>query len=462
MKLSLKGSGLKKNLSNSNPKFNVILTFLAMFIFGLLFLMIGYTQVFVQHLIWPKNISDRKYISILLLPQMFGFILGTILMGKLVSKMNIRYIYMAGFGLAGLASLIIAFLDKFGLNGASQLIPVYCVLTFLFGIGIGPVSPLVVMYIGAKYNSDNIRNRMLSCVNAAYGIGAGIIPLAFSSFIVNITTGSSVTFDNGRYFYIIAAAISFIGVACTSMINFRHSAQLTSSTILEEKPSASYKSNQLAKNIIWKPLLLFLFLMITYMIIETSINFSFTNFANKSTAAISQKQLNINVIRAFGLYICIQGLWRAFSGLFLLNKIKYPIFVALSAIVIIIGLVGIFAGALNKVYGIYLEAVAFGFGIGNLYPTIYSYGVSLDPKRATFLGKWISIAQMSGLFLGQLFIGLLWINASSAPSTTSVNFLAPIIFITCAVVLLLSTTLITMGYVRHSRAKLKAEGDIKT
>ena len=126
---------------------------------------------------------------------------------------------------------------------------------------------------------------MLSCVNAAYGIGAGIIPLAFSSFIVNITTGSSVTFDNGRYFYIIAAAISFIGVACTSMINFRHSAQLTSSTILEEKPSASYKSNQLAKNIIWKPLLLFLFLMITYMIIETSINFSFTNFANKSSTA---------------------------------------------------------------------------------------------------------------------------------------------------------------------------------
>ena len=176
---------------------------------------------------------------------------------------------------------------------------------------------------------------------------------------------------------------------------------------------------------------------------------------------IGKKQLSINVIRAFGLYICIQGLWRAFSGLFLLNKIKYPIFVALSTIVIIIGLVGIFAGALNKVYGIYLEAVAFGFGIGNLYPTIYSYGVSLDPKRATFLGKWISIAQMSGLFLGQLFIGLLWISASGAVSTTSVKFLAPIIFITCVVVLLFSATLITMGYVRHSRAKLKAEGDTK-
>ena len=461
MKLSLKGSGLKKNLSNSNPKFNVILTFLAMFIFGLLFLMIGYTQGFVKYLIWPTtNDPAQKYISILLLPQMFGFILGTILMGKLVSKMDIRYIYMAGFGLAGLASLIIAFLDKFGLNGASQIIPVYCVLTFLFGIGIGPISPLVVMYIGAKYNSDNVRNRMLSCVNAAYGIGAGIIPLAFSSFIVNITTGSNLSFDNGRYFYIIAAAISFIGVACTSMISFKHSAQLTSSTILEEKPSANNKSNQLIKKAIWKPLLLFVFLMIAYMIIETSINFSFTNFANKSTASITEKELSINVIRAFGLYICIQGLWRAFSGLFLLNRVKYPVFIALSTIVIIIGLVGIFAGALNKVYGIYLEAVVFGFGIGNLYPTIYSYGVSLDPKRATFLGKWISIAQMSGLFLGQLFIGLLWINASNA-STTSVNFLAPIIFITCVVVLLFSATLITMGYVRHSRAQLKAESDTK-
>ena len=76
-------------------------------------------------------------------------------MGKLVSKLNIRYIYMASFGLAGLASLVIAFLDKFGLSGASQIIPVYCILTFLFGIGVGPVSPLVVMYVSAQYNNDD-------------------------------------------------------------------------------------------------------------------------------------------------------------------------------------------------------------------------------------------------------------------------------------------------------------------
>ncbi len=461
MKLFLNKSGLKKRSSHSNPKLNLTLTFLAMFIFGLLFLMIGYTQVFVQRLIWPKNVSARNYISLLLLPQILGFIIGTSLMGKLVSKLNIRYIYMASFGLAGLASLVIAFLDKFGLNGASQIIPVYCILTFLFGIGVGPVSPLVVMYVSAQYNNDDDRNRMLSYVNATYGIGAGIIPLAFSGFIVNITTGSSVTFDNGRYFYIIAAIISFIGAACTFMINFKHSAQLTSSTILEQDPSVSQKTAQTTKKMIWKPLLLFIFIMIAYTTIETSINFSFTNFANKSTAAISPKQLSINVIRAFGLYVCIIGLWRLFSGLFLLHRVKYPVFIALSTVVIFLGLIGIFAGALNKVYGIYLEAVAFGFGIGNLYPTIYSYSVSLDAKRATFIGRWISIGQTIGEFFAQLFIGLLWINASNTSGTTSVSFFAPIIFITCVVVLLFSTILITMGYVRHSRQKLEAESSAK-
>ena len=461
MKLFLNKSGLKKRSSHSNPKLNMTLTFLAMFIFGLLFLMIGYTQNFVQFLIWPAaNDPARKYISLLLLPQILGFIIGTSLMGKLVSKMNIRYIYMASFGLAGLASLIIAFLDKFGLNGASQIIPVYCILTFLFGIGVGPVSPLVVMYVSAQYDNDADRNRMLSYVNATYGIGAGIIPLAFSGFIVNITTGSNLSFDNGRYFYIIAAIISFIGAACTFMINFKHSAQLTSSTILEQGPAANQKTNQMTKKMIWKPLLLFIFIMMAYTTIETSINFSFANFANKSTAAISEKQLSINVIRAFGLYVCIIGLWRLFSGLFLLHRVKYPVFIALSTVVIFLGLIGIFAGALNKVYGIYLEAVAFGFGIGNLYPTIYSYSVSLDAKRATFIGRWISIGQTIGEFFAQLFIGLLWINAFNA-NTSSVNFFAPIIFITCVVVLLFSTILITMGYVRHSRQKLEAESNVK-
>ena len=446
----------KQTSPQLHSRLNLFLTFFAMFVFGLLFLMVGYTQNFVKYLIWPgSNNPDQKYISLLLLPQMLGIVLGTIVVGKLISRYNIRYLYIAGLGSAGIILFIIGFMDKFNLS-QNSLIAVYSILTLIFGMGVGPISPLVVMYIAAKYKDDTSRNRMVSSVNAVYGLGAGIIPLALAGVIVNQTAGTNLSFANGRYFYIIAACISLLGAATSSLINFKHSQQLTSSVVIGQEAFENKDKKKIAKNLIRKPLIVFLFMIVSYMIVETSINFSFTNFGVTSTAShISHKDLQIEVTRAFGMYICIQGLWRMFSGIFLLSRVKYPVFITASIIGILIGLIGIFAGALNTIYGIYLEAAVFGFGIGNLYPAIYSYGVSIDNRRATFLGKWLSIGQMSGLLLGQLFIGILWLSAENA-TNGSVKFFAPIIFITCISVLLMTITLTSINYIKNSRKRLEA------
>ena len=107
---------------------------------------------------------------------------------------------MMFFAIVGISVLIIAFLDQYGSNEIA-LIFIYIIFSFLFGIGIGPVNPLISMFIGDVFTGER-RVRLLGVINAFYGLGAGLFPLVFSNLILNLSHGAS--YEGARIFYLIA------------------------------------------------------------------------------------------------------------------------------------------------------------------------------------------------------------------------------------------------------------------
>jgi MFS family permease len=224
----------KKTLSAS--KLRIILCFVIIFIYGTLLLMIGYTQGGLKTVLFP-NSSNASFMTYLLLAQSFGLIISTLLLSKLLSKVNIRYIFVTGLGIALIMLILIANLNKFSKN-PTVLITLFAIFSLILGIGIGPISPLISTYLSAVYSGSK-RTTMLSVSNGVYGIGAGIIPLVASAAIINMNGKS---FDHIVFFYYIAAGLAALGAIAGYFIDYKHSSQLTSSKIID-KGTASTKFN---------------------------------------------------------------------------------------------------------------------------------------------------------------------------------------------------------------------------
>lgn len=422
---------LDLNQSRSKiSKISIILAFLMLFIYGALLLMIGYTQKGLEQVIFnPLTDSEKlnadKNMFYLLVPQSVGLILAAIIVGKLIAKFNIRWIFLTGFSVAAVSLIVISQFNHFSNLSQSARIIIFIIMSLLFGTAIGPMSPLVSTLFGAVYTGSK-RTKMLSVSNGVYGVGAGFIPLVISPTVASFKEAtSSSDFTHVQIFYYIAFALAIVGAGCGYLINYLHPRQLTSS-----------KSISIEKNFnIWKPLIMALALMSAYMITETIVNYAFQKSTNRSLSDITSDSSKYATM-AFGLFVTVQGLFRAFTGLVLANKIKSWTFIFISAIVMAFGLIWALLGGLGNIWSAFLIAIVLGVGVGNLWPMIYTYSVDIDENRASFIGVAINIISMFWIPVTQVLIAIIW---NSEASSKSISFLAPILiaFITSVLVIAL-------------------------
>ena len=85
-------------------------------------------------------------------------------------------------------------------------------------------------------------------------------------------------------------------------------------------------------------------------------------------------------------------------------------YILLSSFFIIAGFIAMLAGAFspsNYKWGIYVVAILMAIGLGNCWPIIFSYGVSLDNRRSTFIGIIINIVSMAWIPLAQLLCAVI-------------------------------------------------------
>ena len=288
--------------------------------------------------------------------------------------------------------LFISEINKFSSN-KNVLIFLFILFSLILGIGIGSVSPLISTYLSAVYSGQK-RTTMLSVSNGVYGIGAGIIPLVASAAIIKV---GHQNFDSVRYFYYIAASLALLAAISGYFIDYKHSKQSTSLNILN-KEQTSFS--------IVKPLMMAIALMSAYMIAETIANYMFVNVASDTKG--NADNIKIIATQGFGLFVMIQGIWRAVSGLFVTPYVKKRYFILVSAVIMLAGFIWILAGGLRTTYGVYLIAVMFGIGIGNLWPAIFSYAIDIDERRASYIGMVINITSMAWIPLTQLIVALMW------------------------------------------------------
>ena len=393
----------------SKMNISVILCFVIIFVYGSLLLMVGYTQAGLANVMFPPH--HTSYIVYLLLAQSLGLIASTLLLSKLLAKMNIKYIFMAGMMGAAIMLTLISQIDKLSSNHI-VLISLFIIFSFILGIGIGPVSPLISTYLSAIY-SGNKRTTMLSVSNGVYGIGAGIIPLVASAAIIKL---GGEGFNAVRFFYYIAIVLAVLAAVAGYFVDYRHSAQSTSSKIIG-KDNKGFN--------IWKPLMFAVAIMSAYMICETIANYMFVNVATDTAGTITKQNVKIHAIQGFGLFVMVQGLWRTFSGLFVTPHVKKRYFILASALIMLAGFSWIFFGGLRHTYGVYAIAILFGLGIGNLWPAIYSYAIDIDERRASYIGMVINITSMVWIPLTQLVVALIW--TAHGTETSGILYYSPIL-----------------------------------
>ena len=434
-----------KNISlkkTSKMNISVILCFAIIFIYGSLLLMVGYTQAGLAKVLFPKHGS---YIVYLLLAQSFGLIASTLLLSKLLAKMNIKYIFMVGMMGAAIMLTLISQIDRLSSNHI-VLISIFIIFSFILGLGIGPISPLISTYLSAIY-SGHKRTTMLSVSNGVYGIGAGIIPLVASAAIIKLAQNSSGTgggLGPVRFFYYIAIVLAVLGAIAGYFIDYRHTAQSTSSKIIgKDKKSFS----------ILKPLIFAIAIMSAYMIAETIANYMFVNVANDTvaTGVIAKQNVKIHAIQGFGLFVMVQGLWRTFSGLFVTPHVKKRYFILISALIMLAGFSWIMGGGLRHTYGIYAIAILFGLGIGNLWPAIYSYAIDIDERRASYIGMAINITSMVWIPLTQLVVALIWTQHAHGTINSGILYYSPILLGIIASAIVIVFLLVSLPL--HARLK---------
>lgn len=419
-----------------HPQFKkLVLTAVLMTIYGSLFLMVGYTQILVAKTLFTGNPANDKYMPLMLVPQMIGLYFGSILYGFFIKKFNLRWVYMMFFAIAGISVLIIAFLDQYGSNEIA-LIFIYIIFSFLFGIGIGPVNPLISMFIGDVFTGER-RVRLLGIINAFYGLGAGLFPLVFSSLILKLSHGGS--YEGARIFYLIAFALAIVGVGVGFFIKHKFSVDkpnIDNSTI-------KTKQNLPSENDYKKPFWFCFLLMTMLFVIATALIFNFTQFIVAARSKPIANSWQIVAIQAFGVYAVIQGVWRTVSGLWISKKMSAPSFLFLSLFITLIAVVIIFAGALKYEAGVFIVAILLGLGLGNVYPVLFNYALELNINHKIYLSRQMGIGQGLGVVLGQISVGAFWLlhekmHATSVQQDAVLIF--NVLFIILTIVALYFTT----------------------
>ncbi len=391
------------NLNKSGIKTTTISMFVIMFVYGLMLLMIGYTNPGLQQI---TGLKGGKTIF-LALPQSIGLIIGVLGLKWLLSKYNIRTILSVGFGFAFISIIILSQLDKItgatGTNPSSnaqqKALIVYLIISFIMGLGISPSSPIASTYMSTVYKGHK-KSVLLSLSNAVYGIGGGIIPLALASFIYNQSNNNNVAkFDTLRYFYYIAMGFLALALLLSFLTNYKHSKERLSGEIKNTNNSTSenkienQKDVNLTKRHFWTAVILIISMYAFYMISETISNYSFVHFVNPDSG---DKSRTITATMAFGLFVLVQGIWRAVSGLTLVKWIKLKYFILSSFLLVIAAFTILATGVVKNNPNLsYLVAILIGLGLGNIWPMMFSYGTGVNEEKAPLIGVCINIISMA-------------------------------------------------------------------
>ena len=450
---------MKKKIINQNSnytkgkylhKIGIPASFLVMFLYGSLLLLTGYTEAGLSAAIFKTNHYVPTF-AWLLLSQSIGIIIGNFITGKLVDKINTRYILFGSFLISSLNLIATANIIHFS-SLVSLRIFYFLIFSFILGICIGPINTLISILFGTLYVGSK-RTIMFSSVQGMYAIGLGAIPLIFAHTVINIKNQTN--FLETQKFYYIATSFAILGAIIGLLVNYKHSTQHSSSKILNEETHGKHIN-------IKKALFFSLTLVVFVMVVETVVNWSFVriskniishgdpNFFNNNA------KISINILQAFGLMLVVQGLMRPLTSIFIFPYIDKKWYVLFSAILLVIGFSWITLGAFKHIYSIFIVAVILGMGIGNIWPVLFTYSVSLDNRRSSFIGIIFNIISGATLPITQIIVAVFWLHIHTS-DYTSMKFLSPILLALIAAILLLSVFVLTYKYNQRIANKTNTE-----
>ena len=434
----------QKAINEQNRTLKTYICYLVFFVYAALLYMIGYTQLGLAHLFWPNSTS---YMTYLLVAQSLGLIIATVSLGKVLSKLNIRYIFTGGFFLAAIIMILISQIDKFSSKPA-VLIAIFVILSLLFGIVVGPISPLIATYLSAVYSGQK-RTSINSVANGIGSIGGGVMPILLA-FAFYSNSGND-NFSNVKQFYYVAAVLAIIAGTLGWFVNYKHSDQLLSSKI--KKTKIGTVKTQTNYNI-WKPLIFIIFMMSAYMVAETISNYMVANYSKASLMGNHTKTNLAQKIatEAVGVFIVATGIMRLVSGLWILPNIKKRYYIMASSIGLIITFSGIIAGGFNQIWSTFLIVILLALSLGSLWPVIYAYAVDTDERRASFIGIVMNVVSMAWIPLTQLIVAAIWIQGQNAYHSSYLLYMTPMIIALIAAIMILVGLFISLPM--HKKIKV--------
>lgn len=396
--------------SKNNINYVLLASFILMFIYGALLLMISYTSTSLTRTL---NINVGETIFFIL-PQSVGLIFSTILTKIAIKKQNSRHILIFSYFFMIIFLSLISQFDIIagGINNATGISnnykfarALFIIFTFGFGLCIGTTVPITSSYLVSKYRHRD-KNTYISLVNGVYGFGAGIVPLIVTRILFTENRINDPLFgeefSSFRPFYYVAIGLSIIAFITAFFFDYIH-----------EYSSIHNKKNQHHGIIKYKTLLyltiLLIIIMFSYRFFETICNYSFTKFvilANNNDDEITRRIYVAN--ESFGIFFLAKGMTRIFMGLVLNRKFSHSVFIAISTFIVIVGFILTTVGLLNlhPNYA-YLIAFIFGIGLGNVWPLIINYGNNFKKEKAVYFALILNIASMVCLPFSQLISALL-------------------------------------------------------
>lgn len=347
----------------------VLGSFGLMLIYGILLLMIGYTQGGFTGITGV----DPKHSVLLVLPQSIALIIGTISLKPLMERFNIRTIFLTAYSLLVVVVVLISQLDR--ITGIKQHqtsintkgLVTFCVLSFLYGLFISPTSPLTSIFLSTVYTGKG-RGAALGISNGFYSLGAGIIPLVASSFVIKEHNTTTTTFADVRTFYYIALGFAVLLLAVACFVSYRHTpASLTTKDMTSGV--VSHQDDKMKSGKIYVTALTGIVLMFgVYMVVETFANYAFVSKLGVGVDPFGQDHgLKVTVVQAFGLFLLIQGIWRILSGTVITQFMRYRDFVLMSASLIIAAYIIITVQSRIQKNALlaFFSAVFLGVGLGS-------------------------------------------------------------------------------------------------
>ncbi len=387
-------SKIFKKLTYSNQTISIISSFVLMFVYGALLLMIGYTMHGVAHV---TGLNSKEMI-LLAIPQSLGLFFGTLFLKFLLKNWNTRTFLSIGYIIALICVVLISQLDRISGECTSHCrsshqiaLSIYIIVNLIFGMAISITSPTISTFLSAVYRGKK-QASMIALNSFAYGVGAGIIPLAAASTVFSISSADE--FSEVRYFYYIGIAFAVLGLMASYMLSYRHKRE----TLTTHKTDLTLSKTEKNKEAIftkhfWIIIACVISIFVLYMFFETITNYNLANTFKADHP--NAKKFKITATMAFGLFIFLQGLYRGISGLTLIRWIKLKYFITISAVFIIVGYILIMTKIYNNnVNYMFLIAALLAFGIGCLWQVFYSYGVEICHSKAALLGIVMNIVSM--------------------------------------------------------------------